>query len=191
MTGSAFTYYSFTHVATQSCVTISFGFEQDLSFWTLDDISVSDGVIQYLINGGFEAVFAYTGWIGANHLSSGNCHCGSYCYYDGSVGLQDNVYQSMILPVGRTYNISFYLSTGTGSSGVYANVTISSWYNDGTSTFSSSEAYWVRNFNMHLHNDVHRQHWNIRNKILLLEKNFNKYFNTIVVSLLWTTVQYN
>ncbi|CAF2040782.1 unnamed protein product [Rotaria magnacalcarata] len=125
MTGSTFSYYSFAYIATQTCVTLSFGFQQDPNYWTLDDVSVNDGVSNILINGDFEAGSAYTGWSGVNHLSTTGCYSGSYCYRDGTVGSLDYVSQSLTLTVGHTYTVSFYLSTGTGSSGVYANIIIS------------------------------------------------------------------
>ncbi|CAM4786791.1 unnamed protein product [Rotaria magnacalcarata] len=124
-TGSTFTYYSFTYVATQTCVTLSFGFQQDPSYWTLDDVSVDDDVSNVLINGDFEAGSAYTGWSGTNRLSTTNCRSGSYCYRSGTIGSIDYASQSLRLNIGQLYNISFYLSTGTGSSGIYANITIS------------------------------------------------------------------
>lgn len=124
-TGTTFTYYTFTYVATQSCVTLSFGFRNDFDYWILDDILVSNGIQNLVINGDFEDGLAYTGWQGANHLSSMNCHSGSYCYYDGNIGSFDYLNQSLSLIIGETYSISFYLALGAGSSSAYANITIS------------------------------------------------------------------
>lgn len=124
-TGSAFNYYSYSYLATQSCVTISFGFQHDPNYWTLDDVSIATGGTNVLINGDFEAGYGFTGWSGVNHVSTTGCRSGLYCYRDGFVGSLDYATQSLTLVVGQVYNISFYLSTGTGSSGIYASIAIS------------------------------------------------------------------
>ncbi len=104
----------------------------------MDDVSVSNGTTELLLNGGFESGSFSPGWTestsngncnafttGASIVSS-SCHTGIYCFYDGCGGCADQISQSFSVISGQVYYISFWLKQdgGTGS-GISASVTLS------------------------------------------------------------------
>ncbi len=103
--------------------TIAFGIQNNPSYTEIDDVSVLYGTEELLCNGGFENASMIC-WQGANHLSTGNPHTGSYCYNDGVVGAPDYVWQTFSTVPGALLYISFWIAWGGSGGGVYTNVTI-------------------------------------------------------------------
>lgn len=107
-------------MATGLSATLSFVFRHDPGYWALDDVSVSNGATQLIINGGFESG-NLTGW---SYSISGSCpgnyggqtmhdssiaKSGDFYYFDGCFGNSDKLYQTFPTIAGVTYNISFWL----------------------------------------------------------------------------------
>ena len=104
----------------------------------MDDVSVSDGTTELLLNGGFESGSFSPGWTkstpngGCNAFTTGaaidtsSCHTGSYCFSDGCGGRTDQISQSFSVTAGHVYYISFWLKQGGGSgSSISATATLS------------------------------------------------------------------
>lgn len=104
----------------------------------MDDVSVSDGTTELLMNGDFESgSFLYSWTInrsygGCSSTSShaaivqSSCRTGSYCLRDGCNGGTDAVSQSFLVTSGNIYYISFWLKQDGGNqSGIVAKVTLS------------------------------------------------------------------
>ena len=135
---SSYTCFYFAWTAsTTGSVTLSFQFQNNPSSWYMDDVSVSNGTTELLINGGFETSSFSPGWtvstpngacvgstIGAQVVSS-PCRTGSYCLSDGCGFRSDQVAQSFTVTAGQVYLISFWLELGGGGSGVSVSVTLS------------------------------------------------------------------
>lgn len=128
-------YYEWTSPTTGT-VTLAFQLRNDHSIWYLDDVSVSEGTTEMLVNGGFESDSLSPGWIpsqpngnctvnsvGAQIISS-SAHSGSHCLSDECNGVADQVSQSFVVTTGHTYYISFW-AKGSGSSGISISVTLS------------------------------------------------------------------
>lgn len=114
---------SWLYYAQSSSETIKFGIQNNPSYTRIDDVSVLYGTQQLLCNGGFENGSMIC-WQGANHLSYGSAHTGSYCYNDGTVGAPDYVWQTFSTVPGALLYISFWIAWGGSGGGVYTNVTI-------------------------------------------------------------------
>jgi hypothetical protein len=103
----------------------------------MDDVSVSNGTTEMLVNGGFESGSFSSGWTvskpnGACNLftygasvSSSSCRTGSYCLEDGCGGRTDQISQTFTVTAGNAYFISFWLKIGASGSGISVSVTLS------------------------------------------------------------------
>ena len=123
--------------STTGTVTLTFEFRNDAAPWYLDDISVSDGSIELLSNGGFESGSFLPGW--TRDIPNGNCtggtsgaevipssvHSGSYAVRDRCSSLADQVSQSFTVMTGQVYFISFWIKGSGSGSGITVSVTLS------------------------------------------------------------------
>jgi fibronectin-binding autotransporter adhesin len=127
-----YTFYSFTFTADLAQTYLTFQFRQDPAYWSLDDVSVTPigSSTQLITNGAFangSTANSYgqqvpNSWtlIGQAGLEAGgtvNSGCGTtggYCWYDGSVGGVDGLFQSFATPVGSSYTLSFWLANSGG-----------------------------------------------------------------------------
>ncbi len=121
--------------STTGAVTLAFQLRNDPSDWYLDDVSVYDGSIQMLVNGGFESG-SLSPWVvtfpnGICQLASPSgqvCntlpHTGTHDYCDGCHSVADQLNQSFMATAGQVYIISFWLGTGSTGSVITALVTI-------------------------------------------------------------------
>ncbi len=103
----------------------------------MDDVSVSNGTAEMLVNGGFESNSFSPGWTTSTpngncnsfttgvQIVSSPCRSGSYCFSDGCGGRSDQMAQSFTVTAGQVYLISFWLKLGGGGSGVSVSVTLS------------------------------------------------------------------
>ncbi len=126
--------YEWTALTTGN-VTLAFQLRNDPSNWYLDDVSVYDGGIQILVNGGFESG-SLSPWVvtfpngfcqlasPSGQLCNALSHTGSYEYCDGCYGVADQVSQPFMATAGQVYVISFWLATGSTGSVMTALVTI-------------------------------------------------------------------
>ena len=101
----------------------------------MDDVSVSDGTTEMLVNGGFELGTLLPGWTGSTPngycahgyeaaVDSYNCHTGSYCLNDGCYGVADQISQSFMATAGQSYFVSFWLLSDGGFGTVCVNATL-------------------------------------------------------------------
>jgi hypothetical protein len=103
----------------------------------MDDVSVSNGISEMLVNGGFESGSFSVGWTkstpngncgitttGASIVTS-SCRTGSYCFSDGCGNVADQISQSFTVTSGQAYLISFWLKGSGSGSGVSVSVTLS------------------------------------------------------------------
>ncbi|MGH8232365.1 MAG: hypothetical protein ACRESY_11130, partial [Steroidobacteraceae bacterium] len=140
-----YTFYSYTFQAQLSQTFLTFEFRQDPAYWSLDDVSVTNGSTQLLSNGGFEGggyfaggqevpnswtLIGQPGLYAGGTLYSGCAHSGNYCYFDGAVGGVDGLYQSFATTIGQSYTISFWLE-GDGGGPASAVVQIGASLNQG------------------------------------------------------------
>jgi hypothetical protein len=104
----------------------------------MDDVSVSNGTAEMLLNGGSESGSLSPYWTTSNpnggcnitgsdaQISSTSCHTGSYCLVDGCGGHADQISQSFVTTAGQDYLISFWLQQNGGTTPVIAaSVTLS------------------------------------------------------------------
>ena len=111
---------------TNGTATLAFQMENDPDLWYLDDVSVSNGTAEMLLNGGFESGSFSPGWsvttpngncISASvaaSIATTSCHTGSYCVKDGCNSRADQVSQSFVAIAGQSYFISFWLKASSG-----------------------------------------------------------------------------
>ncbi len=123
--------------STTGSVTLVFQFENDPDEWHMDDVSVSNGTTEMLLNGGFESGSLSPSWTvstpnGACNLfaygaaiDTSSCRSGSYCLSDGCGGRTDQISQSFGVTAGEIYFISFWLKQGGSGSGISVSVTLS------------------------------------------------------------------
>lgn len=124
--------YSWTAPRTGTA-TLTFQLRDDPGYWFVDDISVYNGGVQSVVNGGFESGSWSPGWSNDIPLcttgptavvSSILPRSGSYSLKDGSIGCADKISQTFAIAISQTYIISFWVTgNGTGS-GISAAVTI-------------------------------------------------------------------
>jgi len=123
-------------VSTTGNVTLVFQFRHLPGIWYMDDVSVSDGTTELLLNGGFESGTLSPGWTRRTPngqctgtsagVNTSNCRNGTYCFRDGCDNVADEISQSFPVTAGQIYYISFWLKQSDGSgSGIFANVTLS------------------------------------------------------------------
>ncbi|CAF1490012.1 unnamed protein product [Adineta ricciae] len=117
-------YFSWTALTTRNA-TIAFRMQNAPSSWCLDDVSVTSGGVEKLINGGFETGIL-SPWV--RTTPNGNCNgiaastsntnnffagliprTGSYYIVDGSSSCADQLQQSFGVTIGTVYNISFWI----------------------------------------------------------------------------------
>jgi hypothetical protein len=114
---------------TTGSITLAFQFRNDPGWWYMDDVSVSDGTNEMLVNGGFESGSFSPGWItgtpngactppssGAQIVNS-SCYSGSYCVTDGCVSDADQISQTFPATAGQFYYVSFWLLCNDGGYG--------------------------------------------------------------------------
>lgn len=94
----------------------------------MDDVSVSDGTTELLLNGGFESGSFSPGWTVSTpngacgwfstgaQISSSSCRTGFFCCIDGCGGCMDEVSQTFAAVAGKNYTISFWVTTAGGGS---------------------------------------------------------------------------
>ncbi|CAF3630483.1 unnamed protein product [Rotaria sp. Silwood1] len=126
--------YSWTSNKT-GIATLAFQFRNDPDYWYVDDVSVSNGSANILINGGFESGSFSSGWTVS--LPNGNCtssgatvsillpNTGSYSLRDGCVGTANQIAQSFAVTKGQVYVVRFWIQAGGSGSGITASVTLS------------------------------------------------------------------
>jgi hypothetical protein len=101
----------------------------------MDDVSVSDGTTEMLVNGDFESGTLLPGWTASTPngncacsydaaVDNYNCHTGSYCLKDGCCGVADQISQSFMATAGQSYFVSFWLLGNGGYGTVFVNVTL-------------------------------------------------------------------
>ena len=116
--------------------TLAFQLRNDPGLWYIDDISVSNGTTEMLVNEGFESGSFSPGWTTstpngscasgstAPQVVNSSCNTGSYCLIDGCYSRVDQVSQSFMVTTGQAYFITFWLkNTGSGS-GISVSVTL-------------------------------------------------------------------
>ena len=108
---------------------ITFVFRHDVDTWSLDDIAVSNGTQNLIVNGGFE-LGNLTGWNYSNpsntadhgHVIQASApyfpRKGTYFYVDGIYNQYDYLSQTFATVPTVTYNVSFWLYSTTPSSQV-------------------------------------------------------------------------
>ena len=114
-----YAFYSYSYKTCASSATLTFGFRHDVDSWFLDDVSVSDGSSNLVINGGFE--LSIVGWSsytqggtssggGPNIGWLGNPpHSGVLCYQNGIYNDVEYLSQTFPTVPNFQYNISFWL----------------------------------------------------------------------------------
>jgi hypothetical protein len=102
----------------------------------MDDVSISNGTTEMLLNGGFESGSFSPYWStsqpngGCNAFTTGaqidwsSCRTGSYCLVDGCGGRTDQISQSFTAITGQVYLISFWLKQGGSGGGISVSVTL-------------------------------------------------------------------
>jgi hypothetical protein len=121
-----FAYATCCYKAISSQLTIEFRLLQEVSGWYIDDVSMTQGSGELIINGGFESNL--TGWtiITTNALISpltffsiGGCKSGSACLISQSTITHSPDYVKQIVNVipGQNVNISFWWSDDGGTGG--------------------------------------------------------------------------
>jgi hypothetical protein len=102
----------------------------------MDDVSVSNGTTEMLLNGGFESGSFLPSWTTSTpngacggfgsgaQIDMSWCHTGSYCLVDGCVGRSDQISQSFTAIAGQVYLISFWLKQGGSGGGISVSVTL-------------------------------------------------------------------
>ncbi len=125
--------YAWTSSVTGT-VTLAFQLRHDPDYWYLDDVSVYDGGVQMLSNGGFETG-SLSPWIRTTLYS--NCtgspgqistmypRTGIYDLADGSNGCPDQISQQFTATIGEVYIVSFWLKSNSTGTGISAQVTLS------------------------------------------------------------------
>ena len=103
--------------------TFRFGIQNNPSYTQIDDVSVMDGATELLCNGGFETG-SMTCWSGANHISAGGAHTGTYCYNDGVVSAPDYIWQTFSTTPGDLMYLSFWIAWGGSGGGLVMYITI-------------------------------------------------------------------
>ncbi|CAF1393370.1 unnamed protein product [Adineta ricciae] len=121
-------------------VTLAFQFRHDPDQWYFDDVSVSDGTNEKLLNGDFETGSLSPYWI--KSTPSGSCTCcpsatvsgisngiapksGTKYVIDGSNSCITQISQSFTVVLNQIYIISFWLREGGGSGQKLFKATIS------------------------------------------------------------------
>jgi hypothetical protein len=125
---SSYTCHYFAWAAsTTGSVTLAFQFRNDPDYWYMDDVSVSNGTTEMLMNGGFESGSLSPDWttsapnghcyvyMSGAQIFNSLCRTGNYCLSDGCGLCSDKIAQSLTVITGQTYFISFWLKqNGTG-----------------------------------------------------------------------------
>jgi len=114
---ASYIYYSCCYQAISNQLTIEFLLREDVSNWFIDDVSITQGNGELVINGGFESNL--TGWTAissAGNLaitplsvqSIGSAHAGSSYLYSEAKTTFDRVKQTVNVTQGQNVNISFW-----------------------------------------------------------------------------------
>jgi autotransporter-associated beta strand protein len=129
---SAYTQYTFSFTAVLSQTYLTFQFRQDPDYWSLSDISLTATGLntQLLTNNDFSGgstpnsfgqqvptawtLIGQAGLEAGGTLQAGCGFTGGNCWFDGSVGGVDGLFQSFASTVGSSYTLSFWLSNGGG-----------------------------------------------------------------------------
>lgn len=112
---AAFQNYNYNFTAASTTTAISFLFRKDPGYFSLDDISVSDGAIELITNPGFElgtanwSIIGTPGLSAAGSVSASGKRSGSNGWYDGAVGGFDGIQQIINTTSGSPYTVSFWL----------------------------------------------------------------------------------
>ncbi|UJR11198.1 hypothetical protein I4U23_015379 [Adineta vaga] len=114
--------------STTGSVNLVFQFRSNIDHWYLDDVTVTNGTTELLVNGGFEYGSFSPGWTrsipnGACQFSSGSqvmgglARTGSYRVDSWCANVADEISQSFFVTTGQSYSIRFCLKvTGTVAS---------------------------------------------------------------------------
>ena len=117
--------YAFLWISnTTGFVNLTFELQNKPFYWLIDDISVHNGAVEMLSNGGFESG-SLSPWIrsdpygpcggSAGRVDPQSPHNGSFHLLDGSDDCPDYISQSFRVTTGQIYTVSFWLQVkGTG-----------------------------------------------------------------------------
>lgn len=120
VTTSAYKFYSFSYQTCARSAKLTFAFQQDIDAWCLDDITVSNGTHNLILNGGFETGnlmpwvyenprnLSFPGGI-SQAWSNHNARSGIYFYSDGVYNGFDYLSQNFSTIPMFQYNISFWI----------------------------------------------------------------------------------
>jgi hypothetical protein len=122
-----YSFYSYSYTACGPSATVTFVFRHDVDTWSLDDVAVSNGTHNLIVNGGFE-MGNLTGWNYSNPSNTAShgraAHAsapyfprtGTYFYVDRIYQKYDYLSQTFATVPTATYNISFWLYSTAASS---------------------------------------------------------------------------
>jgi hypothetical protein len=115
---ASYIYYTCCYQAVSTQLTIEFILREDVSNWYIDDVSITQGSSELLINGGFESNL--TGWTATSSIgnlsvtpvamySPGAAHFNSSVYlYSEAKSTSDHIKQTVNVIQGQNVNISFW-----------------------------------------------------------------------------------
>ena len=123
---ASYLYYTCCYRATSTQLTIEFFLRDDISNWLVDDVSISQGSGELLINGGFESNL--TGWTATSSIANLLvtpvvmyapllAHSSSSYLYSEAKNTFDWIKQTVNVIQGQNVNISFWWLDIGGSPG--------------------------------------------------------------------------